>query len=335
MDPFHFDVNLDSPSLPSMPELTQTAERLGFDALWTSETRHNPLLPLALAAEHSQQIQLGTAVAIALARSPGELAYSAWDLAAASGGRFILGLGSQVRAHIERRFGMPWPEAPLAKMREFVGALRALWRCWQQGEPLSFKGDYYRLGLMTPFFNPGPIDQPDIPIFLAGVNRGSLRLAGEVADGLHGHPLHTARYLREVVRPALVDGTEKAGRDPAAVQLAVTAFVVADESEAAEVRRQIAFYASTPNYRPVLALHGWGEVGERLSGLARRGRWDEMAGLISDDMLDAFAVRGAGRELGAALRQRYQGLADRVSLYRPLRPETAARWEPIMKGIRG
>jgi probable F420-dependent oxidoreductase len=262
------------------------------------------------------------------------VAYTAWDLAAASGGRFILGLGSQVRAHIERRFGMDWPAAPLSKMREFVGALRALWRSWQHGEPLNFKGEYFRLGLMTPFFNPGPIEHPEIPIFLAGVNQGSLRLAGEVADGLHAHPLHSVRYLREVVRPALAEGSRKADRDPAQLQLSVTAFVASDEAEAAEVKRQIAFYASTPNYRPVLALHGWGEVADRLSQLVRQGQWDSMAAQISDDMLDAFAVGGQGEELGSALRQRYQGLADRINLYRPLQLGAERNWQPILKGLR-
>lgn len=334
MQPLRFDVNLAPDTLQSLPTLTQTAERLGFDALWTSETQHNPFLPLALAAEHSQRIHMGTAVAIALARSPATVAYTAWDLARASNGRFILGLGSQVRAHIERRFGMTWPEAPLAKMREFVGALRAFWHCWQTGERLNFKGDHFRLGLMTPFFNPGPIEEPDIPIYLAGVNQGSLRLAGEVADGLHGHPLHSARYLREVVRPALAAGAERAGREPTNVQLSVTAFVVADEAEAAEVKRQIAFYASTPNYRPVLALHGWGEVADRLSQLVRRGQWQAMADQISDDMLATFAVRGQGEALGQALRTRYQGVADRITLYRPLQLEAAEDWEPILRGLR-
>ena len=334
MKSLHFDVNVAPNSLQQMPKLAKSADQLGFDALWTSETQHDPFMPLALAAEHTDRVQLGTAIAVALARSPGTVAYTSWDLAAATGGRFILGLGSQVRAHIERRFGLDWPENPTTKMREFVGALRAFWRCWQGEADFNFQGDHYRLRLMTPFFNPGPIDHPDIPIFLAGVNRGSLRLAGEVAEGLHGHPLHTPRYLREVVRPALGEGAKDAGRDPDQIQLSVTAFVISTAEEEAEVRRQIAFYASTPNYRPVMALHGWGEVADRLGSLVRQGDWKSMPALITPDMLENFAVRGQGAELGAALRERYQGLADRVNIYRPLRVDEDKRWQPILEGFR-
>lgn len=312
-----FDANLAPTALADVPQLAAAAERIGFDALWTSETKHDPFLPLGLVAEHSQRLHFGTAIAVAFARSPGNLAYTAWDLAAASAGRFILGLGTQVRPHIERRFGMPWPESPVGKLRETIAALRAYWRTWQHGEKLNQRGEYFKLSLMTPFFNPGPINHPEIPIYIAGVNTGLCRLAGETVDGLHGHPLHTARYLQEVVRPAVDDGAEAAGRDPADVQLSVTAFVVGDEQEAQHVRSQIAFYASTPSYRSVFELHGWGEVAEELSALARRGQWEAMADQIDDEMLSTLAVVAGEDELGGALRDRYQGLVDRLNLYLP------------------
>lgn len=244
------DVNIAPDSLSGVGPLAEAAEALGFDCLWTSETQHDPFLPLGLIAGATQSIHFGTAVAIAFARSPTTTAYTAWDLAAASGGRFILGLGTQVRAHVERRFGLRWPKSPVGQLREFVAALRALWRAWQTGERLNQRGHYYKLTLMTPFFNPGPIDHPQIPIFLAAVNPGLIGLAGEIADGLHGHPLHSARYLRQVVRPALAAGCKRAGRDPDGIELSVTAFVATDEQMAAEVRSQISFYASTPSYRP-------------------------------------------------------------------------------------
>lgn len=312
-----FDANLAPSSLAQVPRLAQAAERVGFDALWSSETQHDPFLPLALVAEHSRELHFGSAIAVAFARSPATLAYTAWDLAAASGGRFLLGLGTQVRPHVERRFGMPWPESAVGKLREMVEAMRSFWRTWQRGEPLNHRGEHYKLTLMTPFFNPGPIEAPDIPIYLAGVNTGLCRLAGEVADGLHGHPLHSVRYLKEVVRPAIDAGAERGGRPADEVELSVTAFVVTDPEQAEEVRSQIAFYASTPSYRPVFELHGWGEAAERLSALARRGEWQQMAAVVDDEMLATFAVQAEPDQLGAALRARYQGVVDRLNLYLP------------------
>ncbi len=331
-----FDASLPPTSLRAIPDIARAAEAMGFDALWATETQHDPFLPLALAAEHSQRLHLGTAVAIAFARSPATLAYTAWDLADASGGRFILGLGTQVRAHIERRFGMPWPDSPVGKLRELVAALRAFWRTWQEGERLNFRGDYYKLTLMTPFFNPGPIQHPDIPIYLAGVNTGLCRLAGEVADGFHAHPFHSPEYLRQVVRPAIAEGAARAGRQSEAVRLSVTALVVTQPEETDFVRSQIAFYASTPSYRPVMALHGWGEVADRLKALSRRGAWGEMAQLISDEMLETFAVAAPEAELGAALRARYQGLADRLALYIPFHPGSRDDlWRAVKAGLQG
>jgi probable F420-dependent oxidoreductase len=316
----YLDATLPPVPLSEVPAIAGAAEQLGFDALWLPETTHDPFLPGALIAEHSRRLHFGTAVAIAFARSPATLAYTAWDLAQASGGRFILGLGTQVRAHIERRFGMPWPEAPVSRLREQIGAIRAFWHTWQTGEPLNFRGAHYKLTLMSPFFNPGPIDHPRIPIYIAGVNTGLARLAGETADGFHVHPLHSRRYLDEVILPAIEQGAKKAGRPRAEIKISVTAILAPTPEEGLFARQQIAFYASTPSYRPVMALHGWAETAGQLSALAARGRWAEMAALIDDEMLAAFAVTAQPTELSAALTERYSERADRLSLYIPFVP---------------
>ncbi len=318
--------------LRRIPETARLAESLGFQALWAAETRHNPFLPGPLIAEHTRRLHFGTAIAVSFARSPTTLAYTAWDLARQSGGRFTLGLGTQVRGHVERRFGMPWPDSPVGKLREQIGALRAIWKSWQEGKALKFHGEFYRLTLMPPFFDPGPIEHPAIPIFIAGVNTGLARLAGEAAQGFHVHPLHTPRYLAEVIRPAIASGARKARRRPEDVQVSVTAFVIPDDSSREEVRQQIAFYAATPSYRSVLALHGWESAGEALGRMAARQRWEEMPSVIDDTILAAFAVDlSRSAEPAEALRLRYSGLADRLSLYLPLIPgERTAFWRQLL-----
>lgn len=328
------DATLPPINLPSIPALARAAEAMGFNALWSTETMHDPFLPGALIAEHTQRLHFGTAVAIAFARSPATLAYTAWDLAQASGGRFILGLGTQVKAHIERRFGMPWPESVVGKLREQITAIRAFWNTWQTNRPLNFRGEYYKLSLMSPFFNPGPIKYPDIPIYIAGVNIGLAKLAGEVAQGFHAHPFHTPRYLREVVLPAIEQGAAKAGRARADIQVSTSAFVVTSPEEEYFVRAQVAFYASTPSYRAVMGLHGWEETGHQLSALAARGQWGEMAGLISDEMLHEFALVTSLAELPAALMQRYRGVVDRLGLYIPFVPgERDEFWKNLLQGV--
>jgi probable F420-dependent oxidoreductase len=326
-----------SPDFPQrVPAAARAAEALGFDGVWTNETQHDPFLPLALVAEHTQRVDFGTAIAVSFARSPTTLAYTAWDLAAQSGGRFILGLGTQVRAHIVRRFGMPWPESVSGLLREQIGALRAIWRTWATGEPLNFRGEHLRLTLMTPFFTPPPMAHPEIPIFIAGVNEALCHLAGEVADGFFVHPLHTLRYLREVLHPALALGRQRARREASHMQVVVTAFAHTSPEEKSFVRQQIAFYGSTRSYRPVMALHGWGEVADRLARLAPRGAWAEMGELISDEMLATFSVESAPEDLGAALAQRYSGSADRVLLYLPFSPDGESRfWSQLVSGVRG
>jgi len=315
-----FDASIRPSSLREIPEIARQAEDCGFSALWTSETQHNPFLPLTLAAEHSENLQLGTSLAIGFARSPTELAHTAWDLSHQSGGRFILGLGTQVRAHIERRFGMDWPGSPVGKLRELIAGIRAVWGTWQNGDKLNFRGEYYKLTLMSPFFNPGPIEYPEIPIHIAGVNPGLCRLAGEIADGFQVHPLHTVRYLRESIIPAIKEGVDFAHRSTNDVPLAISVFVVNDDAEERYVRSQIAFYASTPSYRRVMALHGWGDIAEQLSKMVKRRTWDSMAALISDEMLQLFAVVAPEEATSAMLKEKYSGLVHRIKLYRPFVP---------------
>jgi probable F420-dependent oxidoreductase len=328
------DASLPPAGLKDIPAIARAAEQIGFQALWSAETVHDPFLAATLVGEHTQRMQFGTAVAIAFARSPATLAYTAWDLADASRGRFILGLGTQIKAHIQRRFGMPWPDSPVDKLREQIDSLRAFWRCWQEGEPLEFRGEYYKLTLMTPFFNPGPIAHPKIPIYIAGVNKGLARLAGEAADGFHVHPFHSPRYLGEVLLPAIQEGTARTGRSRADLKISATVFVAVDEHESEFVRQQIAFYASTPSYRPVMQLHGWEEQAARLSALASRGQWGEMPALIDDQILATFSLVGEPAALAESLRERYLPYLDRLSLYLPFLPgQRDAFWSGLISEL--
>ena len=305
--------------LNDVPALARAAEAIGFDAIWTSETQHDPFLPLTHAAAATTRLQFGTAVAIAFARSPLIVAHTAWDLAAQSKGRFMLGLGTQVQAHIERRFGMPWTP-PVPRLREYVQAIRAAWTAWQTGGRLNFRGESYKMTLMTPFFSPGPSATPTIPIFIAGVGEPLCKLAGEVADGFHIHPYHTRQYISEAILPAIDAGLNKADRVRGSIELATMAFVALTAEEIAAQRSQVAFYASTPSYRPVLDLHGWGSIGEQLGPLAARGQWAEMPKLISDEMLEAFVIVATWDTLADKLHAKYDGLIDRIGLYRPYVP---------------
>lgn len=323
--------------LQSAGETARAAEDLGFAGLWTSETRHDAFLPLAIAANETERIELGTSVAIAFSRSPMEMAQTAWDLQDLSGGRFILGLGTQVKAHIKRRFSMPW-DRPVARLREYILALRAIWGSFQSEGPLNFEGEFYRHTLMTPFFNPGAIEHPDVPIYIAGVNTGLARLAGEICDGFHVHPFHSPEYVRATVKPAIAEGAEKEGRNPEEVELATSVFVITGEEigeQREKMRAQISFYASTPTYRTVLEAHGWEEVSEKLGKLARDRRWEDMPNLATDEMLGAFVIQAAPDDLGDALKERYEGLIDRVTLYEPFVPgERDEFWEKVVGSTR-
>lgn len=330
------DVALWVDDLDQVPAAAQTAERLGFSTLWTGDVNHNPLFPLVLAAEHTEKIQLGTSILVAFARSPMDVAYQAWDLARYSRGRFILGLGTQVSAHITRRFGMDWKTPAADALREYIGALRAIWYSWQTGERLNFRGRFYKLTLMSPFFDPGPHDFPEVPIYTAGVNLRMCRLAGEISDGFHVHPFHTRRYLEEAVLKAIAEGAVRADRELSDVDISSAIFVAAGDSQA-EIdtavefaRQQVAFYASTPSYAPVMDLHGWSEVREKLSRLAARKRWDEMGALITDEMVTEFAIICSWKELPEKIHGKYEGLLDRVTLYPPFDPrQDQERWAMI------
>lgn len=307
--------------LSGVPAIARSAEETGFAAIWTQETQHDPFLPHALIAEHTTRIACGTGIAVSFGRSPATIAYSAWDLAEQSKGRFILGLGTQVKAHIERRFGMEWPSSVAGKLREQIKVMRAFWETWQNGTPLNFRGEYYKITLMSPFFNPGPIEHPHIPIYIAGVNAGLARLAGEMCDGFHVHPFHTRQYLRDVLLPAISEGAAKNERARSDVTLAGAVFAATNPGEREFCRQQVSFYASTPSYRPVLEHHGWLEVGEKLSQLAARAQWGDMPALITDDILAEFCTEASSpADLAGALKARYEGLIDRVSLYIPYIP---------------
>jgi probable F420-dependent oxidoreductase len=335
-----FDASVLVDDLSAIPALVRFAEGADFDGIWTFETAHEPFLPLALAAEHSRRLSLGTSIAVAFARSPAVLAYIGWDLARFSKGRFIMGLGTQVKGHNERRFGVKW-ERPVEKMREVILAMRAIWDCWQTCTPLNFRGEFFKLDLMTPFFSPPPHEYPNIPIFTAGVNPRMCRLAGELCQGFHAHPLHTARYLREVVVPNIQGGLAKAGRQRSAIELSSSIFVIPsdDPKKAAayelDVCQQIAFYASTPVYRSVFEIEGWGEVAGKLKRMAAHGQWNEMPALITDEMLDAFALHGGWSELPKKVLHKYGGLLDRVSYYFPItRGENEDAWRATAKGFK-
>jgi probable F420-dependent oxidoreductase len=279
-------------------------EALGYDGAWTTDTRHDPFLPVALAAAATARVTLGTAIATAFTRSPMVTAMTAWDLQRLSSGRFVLGLGTQVKAHNERRFSVPF-ESPGPKLRELVEALRHIWGAFQGEHPLRFRGRFYRHDLLTPFFDPGPLDAGPPPVFLAAVTPYMYGLAGEVADGVHVHPFHTVRYLREVALPALGRPIPRAG--------SVFSVVGGDD---VWVRQQIAFYGSTRTYRPVFEAHGWGELTDSLRRLMARGDMDGMAAAITDEVLAEFAVYGSTwAEAVAALRARYDGVLDRIAVY--------------------
>lgn len=303
--------------LSKVPAVASVLERQGHDGCWTGEIDHDPFLPLLLAAEHTSRLEIGTSIAVAFARSPMTVANVGWDLQAYSRGRFNLGLGSQIQPHVERRFSMPWSH-PVRRMREFVAATRAIWTCWRDGTRLSFEGDFYTHTLMTPMFTPQPMPYGFPNIFLAAVGEAMTELCGEVADGLIAHAFTTKRYADEVTMPALEAGLRRAGRPRNAVEVSCPVFVVTGETEeamaaaAVGVRKQLAFYGSTPAYRAVLELHGWGDLHTELHRMSKQGRWDEMGGLLDDEVLGAFAVVAPLPELATALRHRCDGTIDRV-----------------------
>lgn len=330
-------------SIAGIRALAEATESGGWNGLWTSEARHDPFLPLAIAAEHTARIAVGTSIAVAFARSPMTVAHTAWDLQRLSGGRFLLGLGSQVQAHVVRRFGMPWvaPEGvsggPADRMRDFIQAVRAIWSAWRTGDRLDYRGGFYQHTLMTPFFTPPALDHADPLVYLAAVGPGMTKVAGEVGDGVILHGFTTPRYIREVSLPALHAGAAAAGRGPA--RTAIMAFVVTGEddeqmaSAAQAVREQIGFYGSTPAYRGVMELHGWGEAAEALSGMARRGDWSGLGDVVTDEMLGEFAVVAPIDRVAGAIVERFTGLVDRLSFYAPY-AGADAMWDRVAAEVR-
>jgi len=322
--------------LAVIPALAAAAEQAGFDGAWATETNHEPFMQLALAATQTKRITLGTAIALSFTRSPMTLAYACWDLAAMTHGRFILGLGTQVKAHNERRFSVTW-DSPLPRLREVIEGMRAIWQAWRTGERLNYRGEFYQFTLMTPFFTPPRHDFP-IPVTIAGVNVGLCQLAGELCEGFHVHPLNSAKYVSEVVRPAIMRGAQQAGRAPADVSLIASVFVVTGENDQQTaftrefVRQQISFYASTPSYRVIFEAHGWQDTAEQLSRMAARKQWGDMPGLVIDEMIDTFAIVGPPEEIGRLALKRYAGLVDRIAYYLPYQPGQMDRlWQSSIR----
>jgi probable F420-dependent oxidoreductase len=325
--------------LAAIAEEVRSIEGQGYDGWFVSETAHDPFLSCVTAAAASERLEVGTAIAVAFPRSPMHVAYAAHDLQALSQGRFVLGLGSQIKAHVEKRFSATWSK-PAARLREYVLALRAIWGAWETGGELAFRGEFYRHTLMTPFFTPPPHGFGPPKVWLAAVGPLMTEVTGEVADGLLCHAFTTDRYLAEVTLPRLAAGAARAGRSVDDLEISLPVFIVTgrDGAEVAEVeaavKAQIAFYGSTPAYRPVLDLHGWGELHERLHAASLRGEWDAMTDLIDDEVLDAFAVVAPPDEVGPRLRERYAGTVDRISLATTFAFDAAA-WPAFTASVRG
>ncbi len=305
--------------LATAVDTATTLERRGYDGCWTAEVSHDPFLPLTLAAEHTETIELGTSIAVAFARNPMTMANVGWDLQEYSRGRINLGLGSQIKPHVEKRFSMPWSK-PVSRMREFVLAMHEIWACWRDGTKLQFEGDFYTHRLMTPMFTPEPHDYGVPKVFIAAVGEAMTEMTGEVADGLLAHAFTTKRYFEEVTTPALLRGMEKSGRKRSDFQISAPIFVVTavDEADlhaaAVPTRKQIAFYGSTPAYKKVLDLHGWADLHGELHQLSLQGDWDRMGTLIDDEILRTFAVVAPIDKLASAIRDRCDGVVDRVTV---------------------
>ena len=313
------------------------AEESGYDGVWSAETNHDPFLPIAVGAAATEKLEFGTGIAVAFARNPMTLAVLANDLQLLTKGRFMLGMGSQIKPHITKRFSMPWSH-PAPRMRELILAIRAIWKTWETGEPLAFRGEFYTHTLMTPFFDPGPNPFGNPKILLAAVGELMTEVAGEVGDGFLVHGFSTERYLREVSLPALERGAAKAGKTRLDLTVSYPGFVVtgpdeqSTEAAAKGVREQIAFYGSTPAYRPVLDLHGWGDLQPELNTLSKRGEWVKMGELIDDDILNAFAVVAPLDKVATEVRNRFEGLVDRFSFYAPYKVDPEM-WKSVLAGF--
>lgn len=338
------DPGLREPETPldpsSFAEGAALAERVGLDAVLVEETKWDPYQLLALGSAATNSIQLGTSVAMAFPRSPATTAMSAWTLSRLSGGRFLLGLGTQVRGHIRRRFGMEW-HAPAPWMRDTIGAIRAVWACWQDRTPLQFESEHFNLSLMVPLFDPGPIEHPDIPIHVAAIGPRMCAVAGEVADGVRLHPICTTRFIDESVLPAVAEGAARAGRSTDAVEVCMKPLIgtAADEETldavTRTVRARVAFYLSTPAYRRVFELHGWEDEADRAASLSKAGRWEELATVVDDEILHTVATIGTHDTIAAQLRERYGPRCDRIEFSIPVTDEASAeRCRDLLDAVR-
>ena len=333
--------HLNTGDLKGVAEEAQWAESMGYDGLCTEEAGHDPFFPLMLAASATSRVTLETRVAIAFPRSPMVVAYAARDLQDYSGGRFRLGLGTQVKGHIQRRFSTEW-SAPGPRIREYVQSLHAIWDTWQTGERLAFHGDHYNFSLMTPFFSPGKSEQPRPPVFISAVNPYNCRVAGEVCDGVALHPLTTPKYLEQVIKPKIAEGAARAGRDAKSVNLSNSAFVITGPNQAAidaqkeAVRKQIAFYCSTRSYSKILEVHGFEELGVWLHEMSLKQQWDKMTELITDEILDAFALVGGYSEIPGLMKERFDGLLEEVVFNAggPANPDQA-EVRKVIEGLQG
>ena len=332
---------IDNPrmALADVPAHAARAEKIGFDGLLVPEAVHDPFLISMLALEHTSKLTVATSVALAFPRSPTVVAYSAWDLQAMSGGRFCLGLGSQVKGNVVGRFSTQWM-APVSRMRDYVDALRALWRCWQDNTPLDFNSSHYRLDRMQPYFNPGPIKHPEIPVFLGAISPKMMALAGESADGLMTHPTNTGpRFLREIARPALENGAKRSARNVENVQIIASPFVATGATNGAvkrerdRIREHFGFLYSTPQYATTLELHGWEDVGERLHKLTRAGKWDELTAQIGDEILDALVPSGTYDDIAATIRDWFGDVCSGIALRMPESPKDDGAFARVVKAL--
>lgn len=332
-----------APSIEALASRARQLEEAGYDSVITPEAGHDPFLPLMIIAEHTQRLRFGTGVAIAFPRSPMVTAQIAWDLQRFSGGRFLLGMGTQVKGHNERRYSTAWPSPPGPRLREYILCLKAIFKTFQTGARPDFQGKHYQFTLISPFFNPGPNDPPAdrVPIYISAVNRYNCRLVGELCDGIRMHGFNTIKYTKDVILPAIREGAQKAGRDMSEIDVVAGTFVITGknweevEKAKAPVRQQLSFYASTRAYLPVLEVHGWQEVGQRLFRLSMEGKWNEMASAISDEMLDEFAVVGPYDELVPRLKERFAGVATTLDFGFGVRsPEEHERLSEIVAEIK-
>jgi probable F420-dependent oxidoreductase len=331
---------VDSGDMHTIPDRVRKLEELGVNAVSVGETQHNPFLPLVLVAEHTREMEFATSVAIAFPRVPHITANLAWDLSRYSGGRFVLGLGTQVKGHNERRFSVPWaPPGP--HLRDYINCMRAIWDSWQLGTKPDYEGEYYQYKLTSPFFNPGPIEHPDIKVIVSAVNPFNARLAGEVCDGIAIHGFSTFTYIRDVLIPAVHEGARRAHKDPRDLKISGGGFVVTGRNEAEVAaareytRRQISFYGSTRSYSRVMRTHGWDDDAAHLHRLSIDGKWDEMVGVVTDEMMEEFCVIGTWEELPAKVRAKYAGINTQISFAAdPRNPDEEAQIRELIAELK-